>query len=59
MEMHQLRYVVAVSRAGNFSRAAAQWHVSPRAVKVLETDFCEVQAVEALSGPMPPATFGR
>jgi LysR family hydrogen peroxide-inducible transcriptional activator len=28
MEMHQLRYVVAVSRAGNFSRAAAQCHVS-------------------------------
>ncbi|MGC2625975.1 MAG: LysR family transcriptional regulator [Candidatus Udaeobacter sp.] len=26
--MHQLRYVVAVSRAGNFSRAAAQCHVS-------------------------------
>jgi LysR family hydrogen peroxide-inducible transcriptional activator len=28
MEMHQLRYVVAVSRAGNFSRAAVQCHVS-------------------------------
>ena len=28
MEMHQLRYVVAVSRAGNFSRAAEQCHVS-------------------------------
>ena len=28
MEMHQLRYVVAVSREGNFSRAAAQCHVS-------------------------------
>ncbi len=28
MEMHQLRYVVAVSRAGNFSRAAARCHVS-------------------------------
>lgn len=28
MEMQQLRYVVAVSRAGNFSRAAAQCHVS-------------------------------
>jgi LysR family transcriptional regulator, hydrogen peroxide-inducible genes activator len=26
--MHQLRYVVAVSRAGNFSRAAEQCHVS-------------------------------
>jgi len=28
MEMHQLRYVVAVARTGNFSRAAAQCHVS-------------------------------
>lgn len=28
MEMHQLRYAVAVSRSGNFSRAAEQCHVS-------------------------------
>jgi len=28
MEMHQLRYMVAVVRAGNFSRAAEQCHVS-------------------------------
>jgi LysR family transcriptional regulator, hydrogen peroxide-inducible genes activator len=28
MEMHQLRYVVAVARARNFSRAAEQCHVS-------------------------------
>ncbi len=28
MEMHQLRYIVAVARAGNFSRAAEQCHVS-------------------------------
>ena len=28
MEMHQLRYVVAVARAGNFSRAAEQCHLS-------------------------------
>jgi LysR family hydrogen peroxide-inducible transcriptional activator len=28
MEMHQLRYVVAVARTGNFSRAAAQCHVA-------------------------------
>ena len=28
MEMHQLRYVVAVARAGNFSRAAEHCHVS-------------------------------
>ena len=28
MEMHQLRYVVMVSRAGHSSRAAEQFHVS-------------------------------
>lgn len=28
MEMHQLRYVVAIARAGNFSRASEQCHVS-------------------------------
>lgn len=28
MELHQLRYVVAVARTGNFSRAAAQCHVA-------------------------------
>ncbi|MGA2787952.1 MAG: LysR substrate-binding domain-containing protein, partial [Verrucomicrobiota bacterium] len=28
MEMHQLRYAVAVTRMGNFSRAAEQCHVS-------------------------------
>lgn len=28
MEMHQLRYVVAVARSGNFSRAAEKCHVS-------------------------------
>jgi LysR family transcriptional regulator, hydrogen peroxide-inducible genes activator len=28
MEIHQLRYVVAVAQAGNFSRAAEQCHVS-------------------------------
>ena len=28
MEMHQLRYAVAVARSGNFSRAAEQCHIS-------------------------------
>src|SRR5215213_6534491 len=28
MEMHQLRYMVAVAKTGNFSRAAEQCHVS-------------------------------
>ena len=28
MEMHQLRYAVAVARSGNFSRAAEQCHVA-------------------------------
>lgn len=32
MEMHQLRYVVAVARSGNFSRAAEQCHVSQPAL---------------------------
>ena len=28
MELHQLRYLVAVARTGNFSRAAEQCHVA-------------------------------
>lgn len=32
MEMHQLRYVVAVAKTGNFSRAAEQCHVSQPAL---------------------------
>ncbi len=32
MELHQLRYVVAVARTANFSRAAEQCHVSQPAL---------------------------
>ena len=45
MEMHQLRYVVAVARAGNFSRAAEQCHVSQpslsQQIKKLEEELGE------------------
>ena len=39
MEMHQLRYVVAISRAGNFSRAAEQCHVSQPSLSQQKFDF--------------------
>lgn len=45
MELHQLRYVVAVTRTGNFSRAAAQCHVSQpslsQQIQKLEDELCE------------------
>ncbi len=45
MEMHQLRYVVAVARAGNFSRAAEQCRVSQpslsQQIKKLEDELGE------------------
>jgi len=45
MEMHQLRYVVAVARARNFSRAAEQCHVSQpslsQQIQKLEEEFGE------------------
>jgi LysR family hydrogen peroxide-inducible transcriptional activator len=41
--MHQLRYVVAVARTGNFSRAAGQCHVSQpslsRQIKKIEEEL--------------------
>ena len=53
MEMHQLRYVVAVARTGNFSRAAEQCHVSQpslsQQVQKLEAELGErliVRSVE-------------
>src|ERR1700761_9475053 len=46
MEMHQLRYVVAVARAGNFSRAAEQCHVAQpslsQQIKKLEDELGEL-----------------
>lgn len=45
MEMHQLRYVAAVARTGNFSRAAEQCHVSQpslsQQIQKLETELGE------------------
>ena len=45
MEMQQLRYVVAVARSGNFSRAAGQCHVSQpslsQQIKKLEDELGE------------------
>src|SRR5579859_4615807 len=45
MEMHQLRYVVAVARTGNFSRAAEQCHVAQpslsQQIKKLEEELGE------------------
>ncbi|HEY3854246.1 MAG TPA: LysR substrate-binding domain-containing protein [Verrucomicrobiae bacterium] len=46
MEMHQLRYVVAVARARNFSRAAEQCHVAQpslsQQIKKLEDELGEI-----------------
>ena len=45
MELHQLRYVVAVARTGNFSRAAEQCHVAQTSlsqqIKKLEDELGE------------------
>jgi LysR family transcriptional regulator, hydrogen peroxide-inducible genes activator len=47
MEMHQLRYVVAVARMGNFSRAAEECHVSQPSLSQ------QIQKLEAeLGGPL-------
>ena len=50
MEMHQLRYVVAVARTGNFSRAAEQCHVSQPSLS---------QQVQKLEGELGERLFDR
>ena len=50
MEIHQLRYVVAVARARNFSRAAEQCHVSQPSLS---------QQVQKLEGELGERLFER
>lgn len=50
MEMHQLRYVVAVARAGNFSRAAEQCHVAQPSLS---------QQIQKLEGELGERLFDR
>jgi LysR family hydrogen peroxide-inducible transcriptional activator len=50
MEMHQLRYVVAVARTGNFSRAAEQCHVAQPSLS---------QQIKKLEGELGQRLFDR
>lgn len=50
MEMHQLRYLVAVVRTGNFSRAAEQCHVSQPSLS---------QQIHKLEGELGERLFDR
>jgi LysR family hydrogen peroxide-inducible transcriptional activator len=50
MELHQLRYVVAVARTANFSRAAEQCHVSQPSLS---------QQVQKLEGELGERLFDR
>ena len=51
MEMHQLRYVVALARTGNFSRAAEQCHVAQpslsQQIQKLEDELNHIQKQRA------------
>src|SRR5262245_7485511 len=50
MEMHQLRYVVAVARAGNFSRGAEQCRVAQPSLS---------QQIQKLEGELGERLFDR
>jgi LysR family hydrogen peroxide-inducible transcriptional activator len=62
MEMHQLRYVVALSRTQNFSRAAGQCHVSQpslsQQIQKLEEELGE-QLFERLKRETKLTPFGK
>lgn len=62
MELHQLRYVMAVARTGNFSRAAAQCHVSQpslsQQIQKLESDLGE-RLFTRLKREAVPTAAGR
>lgn len=62
MELHQLRYVVAVARTGNFSRAAEQCHITQptlsQQVQKLEDELGE-RLFERLNRRVRPTTAGE
>ena len=53
MELHQLRYFVAVAQAGNFSRAAEKCFVSQPSLSQ------QIQKLEYALGAELPGDFGR
>lgn len=62
MEMHQLRYALAVARTGNFSRASEQCHVSQpslsQQILKLEDELGE-RLFDRLRGGVRPTAHGR
>ncbi len=62
MEMHQLRYVVALARTGNFSRAAEQCHVAQpslsQQIKKLEEELNE-RLFDRMKRQAKLTTFGE
>lgn len=62
MEMHQLRYVVAVARTGNFSRAAEHCHVSQpslsQQIQKLEDELGE-RLFDRMKRETKPTAYGE